>query len=74
MVLSLYQKTYDFVDIINSRINRVTGLAPKKVTSKHESHLVSLVSNPSKKHLQRPTLKPGDFVRVSKKNLHFKKR
>ena len=51
----------------------MTGLAPKKVTSKHESHLVSLVSNQSKKHLQRPKFKPGDFVRVSKENLPFRK-
>ena len=67
-------KFHDFVDIINSRVNRVTGLAPKKVTSKHESHLVSLVSNQSKKPLPRPKFKPGDFVRVSKENLPFKKK
>ena len=65
-------KHHDFVDIIISRVNRVTGLAPEKVTSKHESHLVSLVSNQSEKQLQRPKLKPGDFLTV-KENLPFKK-
>ena len=66
-------RLHDFVDVINSRVNRMTGLAPEKVTSKHESHLVSLAFNQSKKHLQRPNFKPGDLVRVSKESLPFKK-
>ena len=59
-------KLQDFVDIINSRINRVTGLAPKKITTRLESQLVSLVTNQNTKDLQKPKFKPGDFVRVLK--------
>ena len=61
-----------FVDNVISRVNRVTGLGPKKIT-RHESHLVSLVSNQSNKNLQKPKLKQEHFVRVSKENLPFKK-
>ena len=64
---------HDFVGIITSRDNRVKGLAPEKVTSKHESLFISLVSIQAKKHLERPKFKRGDFVRVSKANLPFKK-
>ena len=67
------KKLHDFVDIINPRVNRVTGLAPKKVSDKDVPHLISLVSNKSTKQLRVPKFRAGDFVRVSKENLPFKK-
>ena len=67
------KKLHDFVDIINSRVNRVTGLAPKKVSDQDVPHLISLVSNKSTKQLRVPKFRAGDFVRVSKENLSFKK-
>ena len=67
------KKLHDFVDIINSRVNRVTGLAPKKVSDKDVPHLISLVSYKSTKQLRVPKFRVGDFVRVSKENLPFKK-
>ena len=66
-------KLHDFVEIINSRVNRVTGLAPKKVSDKDVPRLISLFSNRSTKQLRVPKFKVGDFVRVSKENLPFKK-
>ena len=67
------KKLHDFVDIMNSRVNRVTGLAPKKVSDKDVPRLICLVSNKSTKQLRVPKFKAGDLVRVSKENLPFKK-
>ena len=54
-------------------MNRVTGLASKKVSDKDVPRLISLVSNQSTKQLRVPKFKAGDFVRVSKENLPFRK-
>ena len=51
----------------------MTGLTPKKVSDKDVPHLISLVSNKSTKQLRVPKFRAGDFVRVSKENLPFKK-
>ena len=51
----------------------MTGLAPKKVSDKDVPHLISLISNMSTKQLGVPKFRAGDFVRVSKENLPFKK-
>ena len=44
----------NFVKVINGRVNRVTGLAPKNALNKHTSYLVSLNLNG---RLQKPNLK-----------------
>ena len=62
-----------FMTFLNSLDSRMTGVAPMKVTTRHESQLVSLVSNRSTKHVKKPKFKPGDFLRVSKEILPFKK-
>ena len=63
-----------FVNRINSRINRVTGLAPNKVSTKHISNLVSHTAQQSSKLIRKPNLKPVDKVGVAKQDLPFKKR
>ena len=53
-----------FVQNMNSRVNRVTKLAPNKVT-KNFPYLISLIFNASAKILRRPKFHVGDFVRIS---------
>ncbi len=66
-------KLPDFVNTINSRVNRVTKLAPNKVFKKHEPFFVSLATEQSNKFLRLPKLKIGDFVRIAKPDLPFRK-
>ena len=61
----------DFVRTINTRVNRVTGLAPAKVSRKHVPHLISLSA--SDKFVQRPRFKIGDKVRIAKEDIPFRK-
>ena len=51
------------VNVINSRVNRVTGLAPKKVTKQHTSFLVSLTLN---EKIQKPKFSVGETVRIKR--------
>ena len=53
------KKLLIFVNIINSRVNRVTKLAPKKVFTKHEPFLISIAFN-NKKY--KPRFEEGDLV------------
>ncbi len=62
----------DFVKTINRRTNRVTNLAPIKVTEKEVPRLVSLTVT-TKSEPKTPKFKPGDFVRIAKKDLPFRK-
>ena len=66
-------KLPDFVNTINSRVNRVTKLAPSKVLKKHDEFLVSLATEQSNKFLRLPKLKIGDFVRIARPDLPFRK-
>ena len=66
-------KLPDFVNTINSRVNRVTKLAPNKVYKKHEPFLISLANEQSTSFLRLPKLKIGDFVRIAKPDLPFRK-
>ena len=60
----------EFVGTINNRVNRMTGLAPTKVTADDEPKLIALcTSNQSAK----PKFKVGDTVRMSKKTECFMK-
>ena len=56
---------------INSRVNRVTKLAPNKVTKKDVPRLVSLSAQTS--ILLRQKFYIGDFVRIVKKDEAFRK-
>ena len=70
---SYIDKLQEFVKTINSRVNRVTKLAPNKVNKSHVTYLKSLTTNSSAKQVRRPKLKVGDFVRISKTDLPFRK-
>jgi len=61
----------DFVRTINTRVNRVTKLAPAKVTKKHTAHLISLTSGVNQ--LRKAKLKVGETVRIAKEDIAFKK-
>ena len=79
------KRTYSFIDqldqfvkTINSRVNRVTKIAPNKVTkllpvvvAKDLPRLVSLAAQTSS--TQNPKFYIGDFVRVVKKDKAFRK-
>ena len=59
-----------FVDTINSRVNRVTQLAPNNVFKKHEQFLISLAIDTKK---YKPKFKEGDLVRIAKPDEKFRK-
>ena len=59
------------MNTINSRVNRVTKLAPNKVTKKHVPRLVSLSAQTT--ILQKSKFYVGDFVRIVKKDKAFRK-
>ena len=58
---------------INSRVNRMTGMAPNKVAQKHVKRLLSLTAERSSKLVRTPKFKIGDRVRIAKQDLPFKK-
>ena len=64
------QELQSFVKIINSRVNRVTGLAPKSVKKDHVPFLVSLAFT---NKVVRPAYKIGDTVRIKGKTHTFHK-
>ena len=59
------------MNTISSRVNRVTKLAPNKVTKKYAPRLVSLSAQLS--ILQKPKFYIGDFVGIVKKDKAFRK-
>ena len=63
----------NFVQTINSRINRVTKIAQNKVTKKDVPYLLSLNAIASEKLVSRHKFRIGDFVRISKFDLPFRK-
>ena len=62
-----------FVQTINTRVNRVTTLAPNKVTKKDVPYLLSLTFNASATLVRQTKFYVGDFVRISKADLPFRK-
>ena len=58
-----------FVKTINSRVNRVTKLAPNKVTNKD---VVSVIDH-ANKHNSEAKFYVGDFVRIVKEDIAFRK-
>ena len=63
-----------FVRTRNSKVNRVTKLAPKKVTKTDVPYSISLNFTASAKLVRRPKFYVGDFLRISKGDLPFRKR
>ena len=63
----------NFLQTINSRINRVTKIAPNKVAKKDVPYLLSLNASASEKLVCRPKFRIGGFVRISKIDLPFRK-
>ena len=59
-----------FVNTINSRVNRVTQLAPNKTFKKHEPFLISLAISTKKYKLK---YEEGDLVRIAKPDEIFRK-
>ena len=70
---SYINQLQSFVQTINTRVNRVTKLAPNKVTKKDVPYLISLIFDASTKLFRRPKFYVRDFVRISKADLHFRK-
>ena len=70
---SYINQLQSFVQTINSRVNRVTKLAPNKVKKKDVPYLLSLIFNRSAKIVRRPKFYVGDFVRISKADFPFRK-
>ena len=70
---SYIDKLQDFVNAINSRTNRVTNLAPNKVTKKDVPRLISLRAEQSLKLVRRPKLYVGDYVKLAKVDIRFRK-
>ena len=68
---SYIDKLDQFVKTITPRVNRVTKLAPNRVTKKDVLRLVSLSAQTIK--FQRPKFYVGDFVRIVKKDEAFRK-
>ena len=62
-----------FVQTINSRVNRMTGLAPNKISKGHVPKLISLQAEQSRKLVRKPRYKIGHRVRYGKEDLPFKK-
>ena len=66
-------KMQSFVQAINSRVNRMTGLAPNKISKRHVPQLISLQAEQSRKLVRKPRYKIGNRVRIAKEDLPFKK-
>ena len=62
---------HKFVNLINSRPNRITKIAPKKVTQHDVPYLISLAANANP--IKKPRYKIGDTVRIRLKIPTFHK-
>ena len=62
-----------FVQTINSRVNRMTDLAPNKISKRHVPKLTSLQAEQTRKLVRKPKYKIGNRVRIAKEDLPFKK-
>ena len=73
MDIFIHLSVSNFVQTINSRINRVTEIAPNKFSEKDVPYLLSLNAIASEELVSRPKFWIGDFVRISKIDLPFRK-
>ena len=65
------RKMESFLKTMNTRVNRSRGKAPKNVTNKEFWSI--FYRNPLDQY-KRPRVKLGEDVRISKKNIPFKRR
>lgn len=63
-------KLQNFVNTMNSRVNRSIGLKPKDVKN---SNVLSILYNYKFMSHKKPKFKPGDFVRITKEDIPFRK-
>ena len=63
----------DFVKTLNARVNRVTKLAPNQVSKKHVATIISQAAENSASLVQKTLFQKGDFVRIAKVDLPFRK-
>ena len=70
---SYIDKLQDFVNATKSRTNCVTNLAPNKLIEKYVSRLIPLRAEHSLKLVRRPKFYVGDYVRLAKVNIPFRK-
>ena len=70
-IYSYIEKLQSFV--FNWLTQALTKLAPNKVTRRHVPALVSLIANNSLKLVQKPKFYVGDYVRIAKTELPFRK-
>ena len=70
---SYINQLHSFIQTINSRDNRVTKLAPNKVTEKDVPYLISLILDASTKLARRPKFYVGEILRTSKADILFRK-
>ena len=62
-----------FVQTINSRVNRMTGLAPNKISMRHVPKLISLQAELTRKMVRKPRYKIVNRVQIAKEDSTFKK-
>ena len=70
---SYIDRLQDFVNANYSRTNRATNLAQNKVTKKDVPLLISLRAEQSLKLVRRPKLFVGDYERLAKVDIPFRK-
>ena len=70
---SYITKLQDFVNTINGRTNRVTKMAPNKITKRDVPYLRSLTTDASYCMKKQPKYSVGDLVRISKADTTFRK-
>ena len=73
-MVSVHNKLQSFVNTINSRINRVTGLARNKVSAKQVTQFVSQVAELVSYLVRKPKMKPGHKIRIAREDLPLEKR
>ena len=73
MVVSLHERIAIICTTINSRVNRLTGLAPNKILKRHVPKIISLQAEQSRKLVRKPRYKIGNRVRIAKEDLPFKR-
>ena len=71
---SYIDKLQNFVKTINSRMKKITGWAPNKITNRDVPFLVALSTKSTQKFVCRPKFQIGNFVHISKADTFFLKK
>ena len=67
-----YHYMNEFVQTINSRVKRMTDLAPNKISKRHVPKGISLQAEQSRMLVRKPRYKIGNRIRIAKEDLPFK--